>query len=99
MNIFLNFSIHCLICIVAVAPNSNQAANNSGLQPIELNEENYILEDDETSSDSDSNGSEDNDEEREEEMDDDENEDEAEDRSDLEVDEETQQFIEMYHHR
>lgn len=56
------------------------------------------MEDDDTSSDSDSNGSEDNDEEREEEIDDDENEDEAEDRSDLEVDEETRQFIEMYDH-
>lgn len=70
----------------------------AGMQPIELADERYILEEEETSSDSDSNGSEENDEEREEEMDDDENEDEAEDRSDLEVDEETRQFIDMYDH-
>lgn len=45
----------------------NSANNGSGLQPIELAEERFILEEDDTSSDSDSNGSEENDEEREEE--------------------------------
>lgn len=46
----------------------NSSNNGSGLQPIELaEEERFILEEDDTSSDSDSNGSEENDEEREEE--------------------------------
>lgn len=85
--------------VTASVVNAGSAGNTSGnLQPIELAEERYILEEDDTSSDSESNGSEENDEERDEEMDDDENEDEAEDRSDLEVDEETRQFIEMYDH-
>lgn len=77
---------------------SNSGSTGGGMQPIELAAERYILGEDDTSSDSESNGSEENDEEREEEMDDDENEDEAEDRSDLEVDEETRQFIDMYDH-
>lgn len=78
----------------------NAGSTGGGMQPIELADERYILEEDDTSSDSESNGSEENDEEREEEMDDDENEDEAEDRSDLEADEETRQFIDidMYGH-
>lgn len=69
-----------------------------GLRPMDIAEERFIIEEDDTSSDSESNASEENDEDREEEMDEDENEDEAEDRSDLEVDEETRQFIEMYDH-
>lgn len=78
---------------------AGSSGNNSvSIQPIELADDRYILEEDDTSSDSESNGSEENDEEREEEMDEDENEDEAEDRSDLEVDEETRQFIDMYDH-
>lgn len=74
------------------------SSGSTGLQPIELTEERYILEEDDTSSDSESNASDENDDEREEEIDDDENENEAEDRSDLEDDEETRQFIEMYDH-
>lgn len=51
----------------SVVSSGNSANNGSGLQPIELAEERFILEEDDTSSDSDSNGSEENDEEREEE--------------------------------
>lgn len=75
------------------------ATNSASVhQPMELTEERYIMDEDDSSSESDSNGSDENDEEREEEMEDDENEDEAEDRSELDVDEETRQFIEMYDH-
>lgn len=82
----------------SVAATGSSGGTGSNMQPIELADERYILEEDDTSAESDSTGSEENDEEREEEMDDDENEDEAEDRSDLEVDEETRQFIDMYDH-
>lgn len=82
----------------SVVTAGSSGSTGGSMQPIELADERYILEEDDTSSDSESNGSEENDEEREEEMDDDENEDEAEDRSDLEVDEETRQFIDMYDH-
>lgn len=52
----------------SVVAAGNSSNNGSGLQPIELaEEERFILEEDDTSSDSDSNGSEENDEEREEE--------------------------------
>lgn len=52
----------------SVVSAGNSASNASGLQPIEMaEEERFILEEDDTSSDSDSNGSEENDEEREEE--------------------------------
>lgn len=51
----------------SVVASGNSANSSGGLQPIELAEERFILEEDDTSSDSDSNGSEENDEEREEE--------------------------------
>lgn len=54
--------------VPASVVSAGNSANNAGsLQPIELAEERFILEEDDTSSDSDSNGSEENDEEREEE--------------------------------
>lgn len=81
--------------VTAAVANATNSVNVH--QPMELTEERYMDEDD-SSSESDSNGSDENDEEREEEMEDDENEDEAEDRSELDVDEETRQFIEMYDH-
>lgn len=81
----------------SVVAADNSTGGTGGLQPIDMADERFIIEEDDTSSDSDSNGSEENEEEREEESNgEDENEDEAEDRSDLEVDEETRQFIEMY---
>lgn len=93
-------SIGSTTAIRGSAPASvvNAATAANVHQPIELTEERFIMEEDDSSSDSDSNASDENDEEREEEMEDDENEDEAEDRSELDVDEETRQFIEMYDH-
>lgn len=86
--------------INATASSTRQTASvvvnaSSVAQPMEMNEERFIMEEDDSSSDSDSNGS-GSDENDGEEIEDENDDEEA--VSELDVDEETRQFIEMYDH-